>query len=401
MKPVRVGALIDGNEAYGVLHFMQRLYQKLDRNVVSPVGIFLSPGPAADLVGPACDDVRRLNLPSLYPLAAPGHGRYYLPNLLVKGRAYWRGERATSRIVRELGIGVMHCSKFPHQMMAGKAARRNGVPCVWHLHQPYMPTGITDWLVRRGMRLRADCLVTCSRFVQETLPGEGRARSRVVYNGVDVEAIRRGQRPGELRRRLGVSAEQPLIGLFGAISPRKGHEFFIRAAALLVQRRPLARFVIVGGESEALRRRIALDSRLRTLAAELGLADKVFFTGPLEAASSYMGDCDVVCMPTIPSGRDLGEAFGLVMLEAMAAGAALVATNCGAPPEVVEDKKTGLLVPPRDAEALAAALHWLLEDPQRRRAITAAGREHVRDRFDVSNTCRQMEKIFTEFGDRR
>lgn len=401
MMPVRIGALIDGNEGYGVLHFMRRLYQKLDRKLVSPVGIFLSPGPATDLVGPACDEVRLLGLPSLYPLAAPGHGRYYLPNLVVKGSAYWRAERATSRIIQELAIGVMHCSKFPHQMIAGKAAHHNGIRCVWHLHGAYTPTGLRDRLVRRALDRRADCLVTCSRFVQETLPAEERSKSRVVYNGVDAEAIRHSQRPGELRRRLGLSATEPLVGLFGAISPRKGHEYFIRAAARLVHQWPRARFVIVGGESESFRQRTALEWRLRTLAAELDLADKVLFAGPLDDAPRYMGDCDVICMPTVPIGRDLGEAFGLVTLEAMAAGAVVVATDCGGPPEVIEHKKTGLLVPPRDAEALAAACHWLLEDPQRRREIADAGWAHVRDHFDMSNTCRRMETIFSELGKRR
>lgn len=394
-RPLRVGLVMDGSgKGYGVFELTRSLAECIDRTRVTPVGIFLGPGYERSVVGKACAETCELPCGCFLPLSMPGHSKWYLPNLLRKGVIMVRAVRDLTRTIKRLRIDVVHVHFYPLHLVAGLACRLAGVPCLWHWHGPFQQAGVSAAVVRFGFNHLATAIPCISRFVLETLPRKARAKACVVYNGVDVAKIVEGQRRGELRAQIGVPAGVPLVGLFGAIMERKGQEYFVRAAAQVVRRFPSARFVIVGGEDEICRLRYGFEARYRRLAKELGVEKAVIFAGPAPQASLLMGDCDIICMPTVPVGRDSGEGFGLVMAEAMAAGVPVVATTCGAPPEVIENGVSGLLVPPRDSDALAGAIQRLLEDEGRRKAFGQAAQRRIREHFDIRRTAEAMEKLY-------
>jgi len=393
---VRVGLVLDGSEEYGVLTFVRYLLESLDRDVVTPVGVFLGDGPGRAMLLPLCDEVCDLHVGCILPLSRPGRPPWDPANLLRIMKTSYRAVRALTKAIRAERLDALHVHMFPVHVIAGLAARRCGCPCIWHWHGPLAARRMMGRLASYGLAHWATHIPCISRFVADTLPEVVQPKCRVVHNGVAAEAIRAGQRPGELRKRAGVGPDQPLIGLFGAFNPRKGHTYLLEAARLLRGRFPAAHYALVGHEMAVSRLRYGYGERLRQLTAELGLTDVVHFCGAIPEAWQYMGDCDIVCMPTVPSTHDLGEGFGLVMAEAMAAGVPVVATTCGAPPEVIEDGISGRLVPPRNAEALAAGIAELLADPARRAAMGAAAMRRIRAHFDVTQVARGMEAIYRD-----
>ena len=366
----------------------------VDHRKIACVGLFLGRGEAWDGLAPLCADAVDLGTGALTPLSKAGRSKYNVPNILAKAVQFLLATVRVARVIRRARLDVVHVHAYPVHLVAGLACRLAGVPCIWHWHGPFQQTGVSAAAARLGFSRLATAIPCISRFVLETLPRKAQAKACVVYNGVDVAEIVAGQRRGALRAQIGVPVGAPLVGLFGAIMERKGQEYFVRAAAQVVRRFPSARFVIVGGENEVCRLRYGFEARYRRLAQELGVENAVIFAGPVPQASLLMGDCDIICMPTVPVGRDSGEGFGLVMAEAMAAGVPVVATTCGAPPEVIESGVSGLLVPPRDSDALAGAIQYLLEDEGRRKAFGRAAERRIREHFDIRRTAEAMEKLY-------
>jgi len=190
-------------------------------------------------------------------------------------------------------------------------------------------------------------------------------RIRVVPSGIDVDALAAPAGAREaLRAEWGVEPDETLTMLLGVLEERKGHAILIEAATRM-PRTVGARYVFCGAGS--------LESPLRDAAARSGLA--VRFAGFRRDVAACLAAADVVVLPS------LHEGLGVAALEAMAAGRPVVASRVGGLAEVVDDGVTGLLVPPRDPEALAAALSALAVDPERRRAMGAHALERVRARY--------------------
>jgi glycosyltransferase involved in cell wall biosynthesis len=392
---LRVGLLMDGSEEGGVLNSTCLLLEHLNRSVVTMAGIFMGDGGKRKMLGERCDEVYDLDTGCLVPLTHPDRGRYNVPNMISKAHSFFRGAMRLADVIRRERLDLVHVNYYPLHFVAALACLMTNVPCLWHWRGANIRRGLhgmTDRLFFHHVVTRVACI---SRCVAESLPPVGRAKACVVYNGVPTRYIIQNQRHGELRRRLGLDKDVPLAGMFGGLTLWKGHEYFIQAAAKVLERLPQTRFVIVGGEVDVQRRRVNLEATLRALVERLHVTDQVLFTGPIPEARLYMADCDVICMPTVPF-RIRGEGFGLVMAEAMAAGVATIATTCGAPPEVIEDGRSGLLVPPRDGHALTEAILTLLQNADRRKEIAQAGQRRIMEHFDISRTARAMEAVYLE-----
>ena len=156
---------------------------------------------------------------------------------------------------------------------------------------------------------------------------------------------------------------------------------------LLLERVPRAHAVIAGSGD--------LEEYLRDLALEVGVADRVHVLGPRRDVPALMHAIDVFAMPSI------WEGFGLVLLEAMAAGRPIVASRVATIPEVVVDGETGVLVPPGDPLALAEALAGLAREPERAQAFGKAGRERLRTRFSIEKMVGDTELLYRELVESR
>jgi len=204
-------------------------------------------------------------------------------------------------------------------------------------------------------------------------------RVHVIYNGIDPRPY---AAPGEgnFRRSLGVEEGVALVGFVGQLDERKGVEWLLPAFAALHRLFPASRLVMVG--EGPMRESIGAWSR------EHGLADAIILAGFSSRIEEVMRDIDLLVLPS------LWEGFGIVLIEAMAAGKPCVTTQVSSMPEIVIDGETGRVVPVRDSEALGAALIEVLSDPARAAAWGAAGRRRVEQHFTLERMIDQLESLF-------
>ena len=231
---------------------------------------------------------------------------------------------------------------------------------------------------------RMDRLIAVSQAIERKIADEGRATVPVtlIYNGVDLERYNHQEPCCTLRDEYGMEPGAQIVGVVARLEPEKGHPTLLEAWPAVVRAVPNAHLLVVGegGRREALERQ----------AAQLRIAHRVVFTGRRDDVPAVTAALDVAVLPSYR------EAQGLTILEAMALSRPVVASNVGGIPEVIEDGVSGLLVPPRDPEALAAAIVRLLVDHSYADTLARAGHEVVHDRFCIELMVKAVETIYDE-----
>lgn len=271
--------------------------------------------------------------------------------------------------------------------LAAKLSRR---PLVWILHDIVTDPAFSATNRRASLafaRLFARLVAVNSEETGRAfIEAGGEAdKVRIVYNGFDPAKakLHDAGMAARLRAELGLGP-QPLVGLFGRLSEWKGQHVFLDALAAMEG----VQAVIVGG---ALFGQEAYEARIREQASRLGLDDRVRFLGFRSDVPELMASMDVVAHTSI-----VAEPFGRVVVEAMMCGRPVVATRGGGVTEIIRDGETGLLVPPGDASALAAALGTILSDPALSQRLGQSGREDVSGRFSLEETCRSVSALLTD-----
>lgn len=377
-RPLRV-ALVNhvarmGGGEYALLSIVERL----DRRRVEPLVVLGEQGPLADRLQAAGAEVVVHPLDrSVVERRKESLGPAGLANPVVLARSL-RAAWGLARLLRRRGVDVVHTNSLKAHLLAGLAGRLAGVPVVWHvrdhLSAPYLPAAAVP-PVRLAARLVPRRVVAVSASAARTV---GRRDVVVVHQGIELPA-RTAERPPDGAAR---------VGIVGRIAPWKGQDVFLSAAALLAQEFPEAEFVLAGaplfGEDD-------FERRLRRQASDLGLVERVRFLGFREDVWAVYEELDVVV-----HASTLAEPYGNVALEAMASRRPLVAAAGGGMLELVEHGRTGLLVPPGDPEALAAAVGGLLRSPEERRRLGDAGRRHVEETFSRDRDAARLTRLWRE-----
>lgn len=287
------------------------------------------------------------------------------------------------RIIHEFGARVVHAnSGAPNQWMV-PAARNARIPLLAHLHAIYGFRERCTLLLHQ-----APLVVGCSNAVVKPFFADGfpPSRLRVIHNGVAPERLQAGDGRG-LRASLGVANDAVLVVCVGALVRLKGFDTVVRALGILRAQGINAHLAIVGEGPE----RAGLMAR----AQELELGQRVHFLGERTDVGAIFRDAaDVVAVSSHV------ESFGLVAAEAGAAGRPVVATSVGGMIEVVVDGVTGLLVPPGDHNAFAAALTRLAREPGLRITFGLAGQSHILSRFTAERAARSFESLYAELMER-
>jgi glycosyltransferase involved in cell wall biosynthesis len=287
-------------------------------------------------------------------------------------------------------IDAIHVNSYVPGTYARLAAALMQVPVVidhWH--------GFTRFSRKRRLICRflgrfTDLSLAVSRGVRDYLLeqlGLDPAKVRVVPNGVDVAALDAARPGNEVRRDLGLPEGVPVIGLVGRLDHwGKGHKELFTAMARIRERHPVHALIVGGGRREA---------EVRQLAESQGLAEAAHFLGQRQDVPDLLNAMDTFVLPSYSEG------VSLALLEAMAAGRPVIATAVGGLPEVVTDGVTGLLIPPRDPDALADALERLLSDPAGAQHLGANARAHVREHFSLDRLGREINEIYGELVEKK
>jgi glycosyltransferase involved in cell wall biosynthesis len=306
-----------------------------------------------------------------------------VPVALRREVGFLRDSARLRALLLEENPDVLVCLMGPAEL----AAIVDGLPCrtilIYHCPPPTFktPKRYTDALKRCYERSHA--ILTCSNECRrrwECFFGNGTGRVQVVYNGTEIPEEERAGR-ASLRDELGIAADDLAIGAVGRLAPEKGMDVLVRAFQQIVRSEPRARLVLVGDGPER--------GNLEKLARTAGVSDRVAFLGWRDDAVRLNAAFDVAAVPSV-----WDEPFGLVVVEAMAAGIPVVASAVGGIPEIIEPGSTGWLVSPGDPDALADALIAALRDPARREAMGREARRQAGERFSMESCRRKYYEVF-------
>jgi glycosyltransferase involved in cell wall biosynthesis len=311
--------------------------------------------------------------------ASEGHDLIRLaPRTEVDLHAGWK----LSRIIKELKPEIVHAHD-PHAVALASLALSFGTGRATPglIASRRVAFHLKAHAFSRWKYHQVDCFIAASDAIHHMLVEDGVDPARVVtvYEGIDLERVE-AEPVANVHAEFWLPTHAPIVGAVAALTQEKGHKHLIDAAALVVREVPDARFVILG-EGDL---RPALERQIK----ELHLDKHVLLPGFRADILSFIRGFDLFVMPS------LHEGLGTSLLDAMAARKAIVASDTGGIPEVVDNGKTGLLVPPRDHRALAKAIVRLLKDSPTRLAMEQAAVERVRKIFSAGRMVEQTLAVY-------
>lgn len=299
--------------------------------------------------------------------------------------------RTIRETIRRQGIDLLHSHGYKADIYAYLANRRTGVPMLATSHLWTRQTAAVrfyEFLDARVLRNFHGVVAVSDRIASELCrAGVAPSKIKIIDNGIDLAPFLSAapRLASELNK-----GDQLLIGTVGRLVAQKGMTFFLAAAQQLLKEFPNLLFAIVGDGPER--------ARLTHMAQELGIEKKVTFTGARNDMPGVYASLDVFVLASV------GEGLPMALLEAMASGAPVVATEVGAVPKVVLPGKTGMLVHPGDADELVKAIACLVRDPVLRDRLAQNARQQIREQFSsqvmTANYCRVYEELIEKERDR-
>lgn len=313
----------------------------------------------------------------------------------ISGKWDFGARRRLITIVREQAVDLVHSHNRREDVVAALAARKCRCAAVTTVHDRINMTqdgtrsrGLSARLYSYILRHGFDRLIAVSEATRrDCIEEAGVSPEKVVHvvNGMDLERLRVPGDPAAKRKELGLASGDLVAGMVARVRGthigKKGHRYFLEAAASVGKELPASRFVIVGEDDDARR-------YLSGMAGELGILPQVVFLGYRKDVMEVLSTFDVIVLPS------LFEGLPRTLMEGMALGKPAVGTHVDGIMELVTHGETGLLVEPRDSAALACAMRDLLSCPEKRARMGAAAAARIRDVFDGRAMARGAGQVY-------
>ncbi len=369
-RKVRVLQIIDRMGDGGAEALLVTFASGLDRRRFEPHLLALRPAPGARLT----DELRALHVPVT---ELNQHTAYDLPALF-----------ALVRYIRQHRIDIIHTHLLAADIMGRMAGWLTGRPVVSTIHNNR--TDLDEeprrrqWMERWTARLMTRRLVVVSELLREEITAWfGLAPDRVltIANGVDTERFARDASfdRAAVRRSL-VGGDYPIVLNVARLVPQKAQHHLIEAAQIVLATCPDVRFVLMGDGP--------LRPELEAQAAALGLSNRVIFTGFRPDVADALASSEMFVLSS------LWEGMPVALLEAMAAGATAISTDVGGVGQVLQNEVNGLLVPPGDPPALAAAILRCVTNPAYARELGAAGQRWTIQEYGMRSWVGKWESLY-------
>lgn len=300
-----------------------------------------------------------------------------------------------TRYLHSPRVQVLHSHRYKENLLAAALARRCRIPIVVRTEhgvpEPFKGVhALKQRVLRQADRLVAqyatDCVISVSAELDRRLARYSRrGKIAIIPNGLDMSGVTSSLSVADAKKRLGISANSPVLGYAGRLAPVKRLDIFVAAAAEIARSLPEAKFVIAGEGSER--------SVLRQAVAAAGLEDRFLFVGHRDDVYDVMRAFDVFILSSDHEG------LPIVLLEALYLGVPVVARRVGGIPEVIEHGTNGLLVDSPDPHVLAEACLHLLARPDLRSRLGTAGTLRVREHFSAARAAAQTAELYRSLVD--
>jgi glycosyltransferase involved in cell wall biosynthesis len=341
------------------------LVQALDKSRFEPVVLSFTAGPMIDR------------------LMAMGVQTHVIETVRPFNVTKWGAVR---RLLRDEKIDLVHAHGTRAHSNTLWAARRLGLPIVytvhgWSFHPDQAPLARrTCQLTEKLLMSQADATICVSDSnFRDGREFAGMARAQVIKNGINLQRFNPSLHTYNVRAELGIGRDVLLVGYIARITAQKDPFTLLRAVALLPPALKV-KFLLVGNGD--------LKAEAQELARTLKIGDKVLFTGFRQDMPDVLQALDIYCLPSLWEGLPIG------VLEAMAMGKPVVASNIEATREIIEHDVNGLLVPPQDPVQLAAALLHLAASSELRRTLGARAYQTIQAGFTAEEMTRQVEHLY-------
>lgn len=368
MEPLKVLHIIGGGEFGGAERHILNLFGALDPKTVEITVCCLFDKPFAQIASSA--GIRSLAFPMRH-----------------KGDFGVIGKLAA--LILNNGFELVHTHGVRANLLGRLAARQAGkkkvITTVHSLLEKDYPGffyRLANSMTERLTRSLTDHFIAVSGGLKEQLVSQGVPEEKitVIYNGIVAEEFNPGPKAGSIHEEFGLDAAASLVGIVARLHPVKGHRFFLEAAREVLQQRPDVHFLVIGDGP--------LRPSLEEMAAQLGIAGRVIFTGFVEDIPAVMNELQLLVISS------LWEGFGLTAVEAMALDVPVISTEAGGLPEVILHGETGLLVPPANSTALARGIVWMLDHPEAVAEMTLKAGVAVREKFTAAVMARRTEELY-------
>lgn len=380
-RPLQILFLHQGAELYGSDRVLLNLSEFLTGKGHSVTVIIPEHGPLDAALEKAGVSVARIHIPVIRRKSFKGFGvvRFFLS--LPSSYTAFR------RLARELKPDII-CTNTSTILTGALWSLFNRKPHVWLLHEIYRKRGFSFLLFSAVIRHLSKRVVSPSKAVAESLLPEQKKlgpKMIVIPNGIKTE-LYEGRR-GTLRAQLDMHGDEILVGVVARFNWWKGQREMIPAMAKVISENRRIHFVFAGapyrGDEGILR-------NFKKKVAAAGISENVHHLGEVADMGKIYADLDFSVLPSIQP-----EPFGLVLIESMVAGRPVIAFDQGGPPEII-DPSCGILVPPRNQDALARAILDLADDPKRRLAMGKAGADKVHRLFTFQGQGRNFEALLKD-----
>jgi len=394
-KPVFVGGSITG---------LYETIRALDKRLYEPVMMFYGPNPYREKFQDL--GVQVILLSDEPPLDAQVVSTR---DIAVSLSRYWSGlgdayrtakegyliarkdrpfARKVARIIRDEKIDLVHHNNsLPGNRATIIAAKLAGVPQVSHVRMLH-----SFGLWERHLAKSVDKFIYMSSAIEKHYLARGIpvTQGQVIYDPFNLDLFDKLNHSAELRTEFGVSEQDCLVSNVGRLDWWKGHDYFLNAIGQVAQTHPNVKALIVGEPDTTLLSQEYYRS-LKQIVTDLEISDNVIFTGFRNDIPRVMSASEII----VHSASE-PEPFGRVVVEAMAAGRPVIATAAGGVLDIVKDKETGLLVPPKDAGSMAQAIQQLLENREQAQTMGRLARQDVERRFSVEQHIRTIQQVYRE-----
>lgn len=323
--------------------------------------------------GPLVEEFKTTNIPTIITPLFPWRKLRY---------RFFRGTASHLAInyAKLKNVQIVHSNSIWVNPYAQKIGEDLKIPVICHLRDL-----VTKNHIKKYHLDKVDMIIPVSNSVKKIVEKADidDKKVRMIYNGIDISLFDCGK--DVLRREFSIKGD--IVGIISQLqSYHKGHRDFIMAAWEVSQQRPNTYFAIIGGADPSGH----YISELENLTHKLGIWDKVIFTGFRSDIANIMKSLDILV------SASWKEAFGRSLIEAMAAGKPVIATNVGGMPEIVQDGVTGMIVPPKAPKAIANAILRMLKDKDLMVNMGIAGQKRVKELFSLERNIKQIQEVYEE-----
>ncbi len=376
IKSPKILFLVDDFSQGGAARVVETLIKGLSLDPCSRPGTSFRPLLAClDAVGEPGEDLRQQGVKVFYLRRRPGVDWGLIPRL--------------AKLIRREDIALVHAHQYTAYFYGALAAILAGfVKVIFTEHGRHYPDRRKPLQVLLNKFILIPCtaaVTAVSKAVKQSLvtyEGIPPERIRTLLNGIEVERFRLAGDNLKQRARLGCKPAELLIGMVARLGQEKDHITLLQAMPLVCRQTPSARLLIIGDGPKR--------KELEQLASSLDLGDQVIFTGKRQDIPELLAMLDLVVLSSFYEGTSVS------LLEAMAAGKAVIASRIGGNPQVVVEGESGLLFKPGDSRELAQKMVYLLADVSLRKQMGEQGRKRAEELFSGSQMVKKYEGLYHE-----